>query len=568
VYAAGTGKDIQLGASAISDGVNTSSAQTVYYDSSSDTWRVIGYGGGTDGVASSSGTLTLIASGNISYGAFDSSYPHSNNYSGNNLKSMIETIAGRLSTEEKAAAAKRTLEGGSANYGNEGYDNNKISGEAVSNAVMWPLSAAEANDMNSDLRKANPEHPDWANSFWWLRSPGCGDTTAALVDGYGDVRYTYGVSGTTDPPGARPAFNLNLSSIIFTSAAEGGKDAGDTIGTLKEVGSYTGNEWKLTILVSSRNDFTASADTGATVSMPEGYSSWTVPITYSEADTGDKEYVSVILTNSSGVALYYGHIANDSMSGTASVTIPAGLTKGSYTLKVFSEECNGDEKTDLSSPIIDISLTVTESQQVTTPTPSADEEEESSSSSESNPENPNLLVSNYEQASYSSFCLKQEQGSLARLSFNTSMPAGYSEAYTLSLLVNDKADYSLKTGKLVLMIPEGYRRAGRSFALLGLNQVGQAICFMDTDTSDSTLTTTLNLDGYAFMLVYKDGGASSGKTTASTGTTTQVTGTYTVRRGDTLSVIAKKFKTTVKDLADKNNIKNWDWILEGQVLRY
>ncbi len=43
VYAAGTGKDIQLGAAALSDNANTSIAATVYYDSSSDTWLVIGY---------------------------------------------------------------------------------------------------------------------------------------------------------------------------------------------------------------------------------------------------------------------------------------------------------------------------------------------------------------------------------------------------------------------------------------------------------------------------------------------------------------------------------------------
>lgn len=170
VYAAGTGKNIQLGASALEDNANTSSAATVHYDSSSDTWRVIGYGG--TGVASSSGTLTLIASGNVDHGAFDSSSPYSNNYSGSNLKSMIEAIAGRLSTEEAAVVATRTLVGGSDNYGETGYDDNKISGSDVSGAVMWPLSVAEANSMNSDLRKADPEYTGLASSFWWLRSPG------------------------------------------------------------------------------------------------------------------------------------------------------------------------------------------------------------------------------------------------------------------------------------------------------------------------------------------------------------------------------------------------------------
>lgn len=43
--------------------------------------------------------------------------------------------------------------------------------------------------------------------------------------------------------------------------------------------------------------------------------------------------------------------------------------------------------------------------------------------------------------------------------------------------------------------------------------------------------------------------------------------TYTVKKGDTLSGIAKRFKTTVADLAKLNNIKDPDVIHAGQVLK-
>lgn len=43
--------------------------------------------------------------------------------------------------------------------------------------------------------------------------------------------------------------------------------------------------------------------------------------------------------------------------------------------------------------------------------------------------------------------------------------------------------------------------------------------------------------------------------------------TYTVKAGDTLSKIAKMFKTTVKDLAKKNGIKDVNKIYVGQVLK-
>ena len=43
--------------------------------------------------------------------------------------------------------------------------------------------------------------------------------------------------------------------------------------------------------------------------------------------------------------------------------------------------------------------------------------------------------------------------------------------------------------------------------------------------------------------------------------------TYTVKRGDTLSAIAKKYGTTVAALAKLNNISNVNYIYVGQVLR-
>ena len=42
---------------------------------------------------------------------------------------------------------------------------------------------------------------------------------------------------------------------------------------------------------------------------------------------------------------------------------------------------------------------------------------------------------------------------------------------------------------------------------------------------------------------------------------------YTVKKGDTLSGIAKKYKTTQKQLIAWNNIKNKNLILKGQKLR-
>lgn len=93
----------------------------------------------------------------------------------------------------------------------------------------------------------DPEHPGWASSYWWLRSPD-EDYSTAFVAGRGEVRY-YGGYSTSKEFGVRPAFDLNLDSVLFASAAVGGKPEGG----LTPISEYSGNEWKLTLLDSSRN---------------------------------------------------------------------------------------------------------------------------------------------------------------------------------------------------------------------------------------------------------------------------------------------------------------------------
>ena len=45
--------------------------------------------------------------------------------------------------------------------------------------------------------------------------------------------------------------------------------------------------------------------------------------------------------------LYYGRVAQpDGADGSLEITIPTGLAEGSYTLHVFTEQYNGDCKTD------------------------------------------------------------------------------------------------------------------------------------------------------------------------------------------------------------------------------
>ena len=339
---------IQLGADALSvlsKNVNTATAPTVYFGQNHENnpaaWRVIGYDG--SGVTSSKGDITLLAAGAMGVIPFVDTILN-NEYAPSNLKTAIDALAEKLTTEENAAVKKRTLTSGSY----DGENTDCVAGGQVDNAVFWPLSAKEAIAVNNDLRALNPAHPNWVDSGWWLRSPGSDKYRLAVVRSEGSVQYSgFSVLIFNNHRTVRPAFNLNLNSVLFASAAVGGKPDGG----LTPIPEYSGNEWKLTLLDSRRN----FAVTEKTVSaVPDD----TVTLNYKGATTGKNEYISVILADNNG-AQYYGRVAQPTAkSGRVEIKIPSDIAPGDYTMKVFSEQYNGDCKTDLASAFADVTLTV------------------------------------------------------------------------------------------------------------------------------------------------------------------------------------------------------------------
>ena len=345
---AGGSAAIQLGADALSvlsKNVNTATAPTVYFGQNHENnpaaWRVIGYDG--SGVTSSQGDITLLAAGAMGVIPFVDTILN-NEYAPSNLKTAIDALAEKLTTEENAAVKKRALTSGSY----DGENTDCVAGGQVDNAVFWPLSTAEAFAVNNDLRALEPAHPNWVTTAWWLRSPGSNKYHLAVVTSDGSVQYSgHTILIFNNHRTVRPAFKLNMNSVLFASAAVGGKPDGG----LTPIPEYSGNEWKLTLLDSRRN----FAVTEKTVSAaPDD----TVTLNYKGATTGKNEYISVILADNNG-AQYYGRVAQPTAeSGTVEIKIPSDIAPGDYTMKVFSEQYNGDCKTDLASAFADVTLTV------------------------------------------------------------------------------------------------------------------------------------------------------------------------------------------------------------------
>ena len=176
---------------------------------------------------------------------------------------------------------------------------------------------------------------------WWLRSPGNIDTYAALVLNHGDIRLN-GYRIDYDFVAARPAFKLNLSSVLFTSDA-GGANAKSSAAVGGDLipAQPAGDILKFTVLDSSLElgSVTHTATTGDTLTFA-----------YTGATT--EKILSAVILDDTDAVTYYGKLAaTTAADGTADITLPTGFNKTTDTLKIFIEEANGDNYTDFASEL-------------------------------------------------------------------------------------------------------------------------------------------------------------------------------------------------------------------------
>ncbi|SMC65349.1 S-layer homology domain-containing protein [Papillibacter cinnamivorans] len=205
--------------------------------------------------------------------------------------------------------------------------------------------------------------------LWWLRSPlGSPGDSVGAVDETGNIFtevFGDGVNddgsvgdGTMDShEGVRPAFNLNQNAVLFASAAAGGKSAAGMESGLTTVLTGTSMAWKLTLLDTGRS-FDVS-ETAATLTPGDTVTLHYTGATVYDGATAPSEYISAMIVKSDGNILYYGRIAQPTgTNGTVNISIPSGLAEGNYSLKVFSEQYNGDYETDYASAFSAVDLTV------------------------------------------------------------------------------------------------------------------------------------------------------------------------------------------------------------------
>ena len=248
-----------------------------------------------------------------------------NEYAGSTLQQKMVSLAEAIPEKEQAVIRPKDITEG-------------ITGQEVKAQKLWAFSQEDSIYLYRNSCKYAAK--------WWTRS-------SNEVYGYGSwTIHPDGRSGSAlnvDYDAAvRPAMELDLSSVLFISAAEHGKVADLTI----PIAEYAGDEWKLTLHDSDRDDFTAK-----TVLVNGSV----LEVEYKNAKVGDNEYISAVIKDADGSISRYTRVVQldgttNGTRGRAAIDL-TGIDMTGKTLCVFNEQFNGDHKTDYAGALREVKLT-------------------------------------------------------------------------------------------------------------------------------------------------------------------------------------------------------------------
>ena len=248
-----------------------------------------------------------------------------NEYAGSTLQQKMVSLAEAIPEKEQAVIRPKDITEG-------------ITGQEVKAQKLWAFSQEDSIYLYRNSCKYAAK--------WWTRS-------SNEVYGYGSwTIHPDGRSGSAlnvDYDAAvRPAMEMDLSSVLFISAAEHGKVADLTT----PIAEYAGDEWKLTLHDSDRDDFTAK-----TVRVNGSV----LEVEYKNAKVGDNEYISAVIKDADGSISRYTRVVQldgttNGTRGRAAIDL-TGIDMTGKTLCVFNEQFNGNHKTDYAGALREVKLT-------------------------------------------------------------------------------------------------------------------------------------------------------------------------------------------------------------------
>lgn len=282
-----------------------------------------------------------------------------NEWNGSDLESWLNgsdfyQASGVFSKVEKAAIATTSLAGktaymlvdsGLVEYVDWNADNH-----------VFLLSSAEVYNLYS--KGARIKELNGSKASWYTRSAKGGGVDTYHVGIVLDTGSAQAYTGVTTGAGISPAFNLDLSKILFASSNNLDKQRDLITGA-----ESTATEWKLTLL-----------DSNKVVKVPDGQSvtrtdnTITVPYTYTDNNTTNPvSQISVMITDKAYTApgakvLYYVALKDVSgVTGTGTFNLPSDLLSKTwstdYHVYIIAEDVNGSKETDYASTPVEITAT-------------------------------------------------------------------------------------------------------------------------------------------------------------------------------------------------------------------
>ena len=281
-------------------------------------------------------------------GHANTGYTNANEWAGSDIRTYLNgtflTNTNNFSATEQSAIASSTK---SVADGTDGNGWSYLSYASLSNDKIFFLDAKEATNTSYGYSNTNSDAANrkktGGNAYWWLRSARTDNTNnAGRVFSGGNIVLLRVNSGKG---GVSPAFNINLSSVLFSSVISGTK-------------GETGAEYKLTLL---DNDMTIAGNgnvsrSGDTV---------TVPYTISGSNSGSVNQISVLITDkvytdSNAQVMHYGALDISAGNGTGTFTLPAELSDKvcgtDYYAYIIAEDVNGEKETDYASEPVSITV--------------------------------------------------------------------------------------------------------------------------------------------------------------------------------------------------------------------
>lgn len=296
-------------------------------------WYVIGYNG--EGVASDKETMTLLTKEIQGTTVFDDGRNFYYNdgtpryskgdYNGSTLQSRLNDLLNSFDSREKGLIKSRTL------------DDNR---HPAANQALWPLSLIEyAPNINIPYDRQE-------SKGWWLRTRLDNNSVETVDFGYNII-----ARDVSSIECIRPACILDLSSVLFMSNAAGGKS------------STTGSKLSEPVPAAGTLKFTFQNSSQQLSLKTKSVSGWggdTISVGYLNATTGANQYVSAMITDENGKLIYYGRLkavtGADDAEGTVQLTLPLDFDSRNDTLKIFSEQVNGDNLSDFASMPITVGV--------------------------------------------------------------------------------------------------------------------------------------------------------------------------------------------------------------------